>query len=299
MPLTQEPKPRPTDLIYIPENSEPYRVKDGDSFFSLALLPQVQAAGLSAGDLCYFNFKTRKPIEINWYLKNKLGCTKITRDGKNYVFGGSDYPGIVYLPKLGVSLPINEYPPAPADEAELSSVWVGVGIKGGSMLGIAGIETLGGYVVNTGSPLKGFAITASTTRLGGGGGVSGGLAVIFVSGVTRASQLNGLLSGGLDYNLSLGENWGSIFKAKKLEPLMRVFSSLGVTGVNALKRVLGTPEGVTNFQKAVKSGLEAMDPNTTGEPTVVVMDFPLYGKGVEVSLFHAVSEFHAVEANLG
>jgi hypothetical protein len=69
---------------------------------------------MSASDLCFYNFKTRKPAEVNWYLHNKVGCTKITRDRSNYRFSSSDSRGIVYLPPPGPPQPANEIDPISA-----------------------------------------------------------------------------------------------------------------------------------------------------------------------------------------
>lgn len=41
----------------------------------------------SARDIFYFNFKTFTPEEINWYMWNYLGRTKLASDGKNLTFG--------------------------------------------------------------------------------------------------------------------------------------------------------------------------------------------------------------------
>lgn len=94
-----EKAPGSPNLTYVPPNSEPYKVKDTDDWWKLAALPAVKAAGLSALDLCVYNFQTRVPTEINWYLRNKVGCTKTTSDKKNYAFSSTATPGIVYLPK--------------------------------------------------------------------------------------------------------------------------------------------------------------------------------------------------------
>ena len=71
MPITHEPKPLPSPIDYVPNQSTPYRVKSGDSWWTLAEQPQVRAVAMSALDLCYFNFKTRRPPEINWYLRQQ------------------------------------------------------------------------------------------------------------------------------------------------------------------------------------------------------------------------------------
>jgi hypothetical protein len=144
MPITREPKPLPSPLDYVPDQSTAYRVKSGDSWWTLAEQPQVKAVAMSALDLCYFNFKTRKPPEINWYLHTKVGCRTATRDGKNYTFSASDHPGIIYLPVPASKPPVNEYPqPSPSDR---TNAWLGIGGKAGTQFIVVGIETLVGYV---------------------------------------------------------------------------------------------------------------------------------------------------------
>ena len=96
-----EKAPATPKLNYIPPNGEPYKVKGADDWWKLAARPQVVAAGLNAMDLCFYNFQTRDGREINWYLRNKVGCTKTTVDRKNYAFSDDARPGTVYLPKAG------------------------------------------------------------------------------------------------------------------------------------------------------------------------------------------------------
>ena len=64
MPIVSPAKPLPSSLDYAP----PYSETSADSWDSLARRPEMQDAGVSSYDLCYFNFKTRNPTEINWYL---------------------------------------------------------------------------------------------------------------------------------------------------------------------------------------------------------------------------------------
>ena len=59
---------------------------------------------MTALGLCAFNFRTTAPAEINWYLRNKAGCTQTTPDKKNYKFSGGEK---IYLPS-----PVQ--PPSPA-----------------------------------------------------------------------------------------------------------------------------------------------------------------------------------------
>jgi hypothetical protein len=65
----------------------------------------ANAIGIPAMDLIEFNFRTRIPETINWYLHYKVGCTLPTDDGKNYRFGRKpeDPPKrlFIYIPPKG------------------------------------------------------------------------------------------------------------------------------------------------------------------------------------------------------
>jgi hypothetical protein len=50
-------------------------------------------------DLIYYNFRTEKPREVNWYMRHYLGCWK-TRDNKNFCFDEAEV-GRLYIPPLG------------------------------------------------------------------------------------------------------------------------------------------------------------------------------------------------------
>jgi hypothetical protein len=79
-----------------PKGGTPYRVQDGDNWTSVA-----RRAAVDVWDLIDFNFRTRNPDEVNWYLRRNVGCRKTTGDGKNYVFSSDANPGVVYLPPAG------------------------------------------------------------------------------------------------------------------------------------------------------------------------------------------------------
>jgi hypothetical protein len=95
--MTIEKTPRnPVPQNFRPKNGMAYRVRDGDSWSSVA-----GRAGVDVWNLIEFNFRTRNPDEVNWYLRRNVGCRRTTRDGKNYVFSSDASPGIVYLPQPG------------------------------------------------------------------------------------------------------------------------------------------------------------------------------------------------------
>jgi hypothetical protein len=71
-----------------------YKVHTGDSFVNLA----GRYGRSDPWDIIEFNFHTRDPREVNWYLEYYVGCTEPSPDGKNYSFDSSDNPGIIYIP---------------------------------------------------------------------------------------------------------------------------------------------------------------------------------------------------------
>jgi hypothetical protein len=71
-----------------------HKVKDGENWWSIAAAHNIDVRALIA-----FNFKTIDPDEVNWYLREKVGCRRETPDGKNYRFSTIDVPGLIYIPK--------------------------------------------------------------------------------------------------------------------------------------------------------------------------------------------------------
>jgi hypothetical protein len=51
--------------------------------------------GCSAWDLIYYNFRTRDPLEVNWYLYHFVGCRYSSDGGVNLNFHWAN-PGIVF-----------------------------------------------------------------------------------------------------------------------------------------------------------------------------------------------------------
>ena len=84
---------KPLPRNFAPTGSVPYKVKDGDSWESIA-----KANGVVGSDLVSANFKTKNPAEVNWYLHFYVGCNRTTRDGKNWIFSSSANPGLIHIP---------------------------------------------------------------------------------------------------------------------------------------------------------------------------------------------------------
>jgi hypothetical protein len=91
MPIERHPS-HPLPANHVPSGRvECFQVADGDNWWTLA-----DRSGMGVWELIEFNFKTRIPAEVNWYLRRNVGCHRTTRDRKNYVFSSSDRPGRIY-----------------------------------------------------------------------------------------------------------------------------------------------------------------------------------------------------------
>jgi len=73
---------------------EQHKVKKGESLDSIA-----KASDLTWKQLARFNWGSDDPEEINEFLRRRVGCTKKTADGYNYIFDDTDDPGILDIPK--------------------------------------------------------------------------------------------------------------------------------------------------------------------------------------------------------
>lgn len=70
-----------------------YRVVDGDTLENMAV-----RIGVSAKYLLTECFGTSDPREINWYLRNKVGCVEYGPKGHNYAFSLAADPGKIFMP---------------------------------------------------------------------------------------------------------------------------------------------------------------------------------------------------------
>ncbi|MCA1999789.1 MAG: hypothetical protein LDL25_08370 [Hyphomicrobiales bacterium] len=292
MVFIRKPSPLPSALDYVPPNSVPYKVRNSDSWWTLAETENARQAKLAARDLCQFNFLTSRPVEVNWYLREKVGCRRTTHDGKNYMFSGADQPGIIYLPKIG--LPPSPTAPGPDLEVRANS-WIGIGIKGGGHALIWGTDTLLGTVWSMDTTFRNFDLMGETTRWGPGLGAGTNVAIIYMTGVKEPQDISGLKTEGWDINFSVGERLGDLTKAgklAKLKPVIEPIIKLGAKSPEALKALIKAhPDKWVEAFKQSKTALEAAGVNLNGPPNVVVVDVPLAGVGLEVSGFVTVTKF--------
>lgn len=76
-----------------------HQVTDTDNWVTIA-----RKYGITVASLISFNFETNKPEEINWYLRELVGCKLTGPKGYNYSFRGADpAKRKIYIPMIGIN----------------------------------------------------------------------------------------------------------------------------------------------------------------------------------------------------
>src|SRR5262249_13061926 len=94
MPIEKRPEnpipkgPRPGS------RTPPHKVHDNETLETVA-----QKYGLSVSALLLHNFGTLDEREINWYLRENVGCNLPTHDQKNWRFSSTAKPGLIFIPQ--------------------------------------------------------------------------------------------------------------------------------------------------------------------------------------------------------
>lgn len=206
--LIEETPARPVSKQRKPDGFTQYKVKDGDTLENIA-----QRYYLTSGELAYENFKTKDPGKINWYLRNRVGCTQLTEDGKHWAFSSDATPGTIYVPKQKTNVPkkLEGERKVPL----LKNVWAGVAKAHSGDLFVVGAHDLTGMVYNLGDGVPG--VRNAMLNINGfkfGAGLGGSISAVFVLcyGYKSAEAMNGV-AGGPDFDLALGAKLSSLLKS--------------------------------------------------------------------------------------
>lgn len=105
-PATRAPWPplAENDTLFRHPKPHPLHKNKKEWFGSIAKLYAVGPL-----ELIKYNFLTKDPKEINWYLREYVGCDQLSPDRRSYSFVGLEHDeasnrGVVYIPRFGDSV---------------------------------------------------------------------------------------------------------------------------------------------------------------------------------------------------
>ncbi len=289
-----------------PANSLAYKVKDGDSWVSLAA-----EWGLDVWSLIYFNFKTYDPTEVNYYLQEYVGCVLPTADRKNWCFSSAADPGVIYRP-LEKAGPVKgepvKYPPMPTPvpgddpmKSPGSGNWIGIGVKGSGHVIAAGADTATIFAISMDDYRDWMMLQITTTRVGPGLGLSGGLVVCGIGNCYDPRNMRGWPVGGWDFQVAVGTKWNSMIKiAGKAAPLLEALKQ-GSDATNLINKTVFTPQVCDRIVNEAKNGFAALGlfpREGQYDLSVTVVDVPVLSAGTELSVYYNSGSVQLLNYNL-
>jgi len=248
---------KPDNLVpkdYHPPSSVLCRVKDGDSFISIA-----NQYNMEEWELIYENFKTRDTAEVNWYLRNYVGCKKQTLDGSNWIFSSDANPGFIHIPEQIINIPHL------VKRSKLENVWAGIAKSHSGDLPGVGAHDLTGKIYNLGDELpdvRNAVININGFKFGLGLGGSIGAVFVIAYGYSNSYKMNGGVIGEWDIDLSLGAKLGDFFK-----------------GVKGIGKVIDT---LQKYKKLRYLSQVAIKDRGIVRPGIYAIPIPLAGVGLHV-----------------
>ena len=253
-----EKKPaNPVGKDYVPPNSRPYKVKDGESWESIA-----SANGINVWDLIIANFKTRDPAEVNWYLRSHVGCVLPTADYRNWRFSSGAEPGIIHIPIQVITMPpmtITGKVPS-----TLGKLWAGLGKAHSGDFFLIGAHDLTAKIYNLGDELtnvRNAAINVNGWKFGPGLGSSIGAVFVIAHGYATPGEMNGV-AGGWDFDIAIGAKLGDFLK-----------------GVKGLGKAVDTIEKYKKLRYLTENAIKNVG---ITQPGVYTIPIPLAGTGIHL-----------------
>ncbi len=277
-----------------PAGGHKFRVvtaKDGKSWENWGTVA-TKDGWSDARDLIAYNFKTKDPKEVNWYLYHFVGC-KTSNDGnKNLSFKYAN-PGIIYTRKNHHAIdvpPVKVLPKTKPNKPLFTRgmTWVGFGGKVGGMSFTEGNSTVVAYMVNVTDPDCRFFLILDTRRTGWGAGVSASTVGVLITGLYDPRDVRHAEGGSFDFDLAAGGKWGAIAKNLKTVPRLPAIAR----AANSLRHIK-SPSTIAQFVTGAKSIWSAAGADfESTQLKVTVVDLPI-GTGLEGSLYWGESTYRA------
>jgi hypothetical protein len=217
---------------------------------------------------------------MNWYLQEYLGCSRLTRDGKNYLFHEEMSRPFIYLPNTR-----HDFDGTIVKGIRPSWAWFGFGLKQSFPSGLVDTqvrEESHAMLVSWDNHEDKFAVTVRGTRHGlqvGAPTGTAGLSAFVATGLQIPRKLNGHEVTGLDFSLQLGPV-GKALKGASLAWKLGKVAKPVAKGAITLAHWEKTRETFKQLIRAYN-----IDMNTT-TPKLHVLDLPLSLGLIEASVYY-------------
>jgi hypothetical protein len=169
--------------------------------------------------------------------------------------------------------------------------WVGFAVKGGGGAGVGAEVALAAVLKLWGGNSGGCSFATSTGRLGAVAGFSGGLAFVYATGFSQASEFQGFAADGLDFALACGPKIAGV-----VNPKWAKVSALATKFDDGLGLVEGIVKGSNPKYQDLRAELPGIaktisqaaliDPEVKN---ITVLDVPLCGGGAEAGIYYGWS----------
>jgi hypothetical protein len=168
---------------------------------------------------------------------------------------------------------------------EFGNTWVGYGTKFGGIVGLLGLETMSGEIANMMTPSHSHELSVTSIRAGVGLGGGAGIVAILLFNCSSPYSLNGTrTTPDWSANLALGANWSDHVEALKNYKLFQALAQ--VSG----KIRHASPENLTSIRNGMSYIYSAVGLTSMSGPTLVTLDIPGMGVGVELSVCYLDGE---------
>lgn len=157
------------------------------------------------------------------------------------------------------------------------SSWIGVGFKGGGILGIGGVDYVSGTLRNLGFLSEHHDFQIGSGRFGLGLGASVGAVACIVYNCANLWTLNDTLVDDWSINIAYGAKWDTVIKGQKNYKFFSIVSK-----INDITKT--TTADIENLRNAAAYLYSAQD-IAGNSPKLVTIDIPAAGVDLELSAF--------------
>ena len=269
-----------------PEGWHRFKVRFGDNWWTVA----NKDGWSDPWDLIEYNFGTRNAKEVNWYLRNFVGCTNTSPDGKNYVFSDNLDPGYIFTvhklreylyPPTPIQMPRYQEPEEPPT-FRTPGLCYGIGYKVGAFAGV-GYDRVEGVMFSD-DWSDAYWVSVNTFKLGGGASVGGNAVLMVANGFYSVSDLAHSRVGGTEWGLSLGVQLkGLAATAANYGTIRQMYNAIKAKSVS--EKLLA--DGATTMKLVAQTSGLAPDP----APNVAFIDLPCTGPSIDLSIYGTSSTF--------